>query len=54
MKPKQPEIDPDPETDDETAAAAPAPAEDIILHEAQNILVDYSNLLKGQPVVSQR
>ena len=54
VKPKQPEIDPDPETDDETAAAAPAPAEDIILHEAQNILVDYSNLLKGQPVVSQR
>lgn len=52
VKPKKPEIEIDPESDDETAAAAPA--EDIILHEAQNILLDYCNLLKGQPVVSQR
>jgi hypothetical protein len=52
VKPKQPEIEIDPETDDETAAAAPT--EDIILHEAQKILLDYGNLLKGRPVVSQR
>lgn len=52
VKPKKPEIEHDPETDDEAVAAAPA--EDIILHEAQNILLDYSKLLKGQPVVSQR
>lgn len=52
VKPKKPEIEIDPEADDETAAAAPV--EDVILHEAQNILLDYSNLLKGQPVVSQR
>jgi carboxyl-terminal processing protease len=52
VKPKKPEVEPDPETDDEIAAAAPA--EDIVLHEAQRILLDYSNLLKGQPVVSQR
>ena len=53
VKPKKPAIDIDPDTDDETADTA-APDEDIILHEAQKILLDYSNLLKGQPVVSQR
>ena len=31
-----------------------APSEDIVLREAQNILIDYAALLKGQPVVSQR
>ena len=53
VKPKKPVADPDadPETDAETAAA---PADDIVLHEAQNILIDYAGLLKGQPVVSQR
>ncbi len=30
------------------------PAEDIILQEAQKILLDHADLLKGQPVVSQR
>jgi carboxyl-terminal processing protease len=52
VKPKPPELESDSETDKEATAAAPT--EDIILHEAQNILLDYSNLLKGQPVVSQR
>jgi len=52
VKQKKPEVELDPETDDEIAAAAPA--EDIVLHVAQRILLDYSNLLKGQPVVSQR
>ncbi len=57
VKPKPPVAKPDvasaadPEADDEIAAA---PAEDIILHEAQNILTDYTSLLHGQPVVSQR
>jgi hypothetical protein len=42
----------DPDADPDEASAAPT--EDIVLIEAQNILVDYANLLKGQPVVSQR
>ena len=49
VKPKTPE--PDAETDDEAPAIA---ADDIILEESLNILADYTNLLKGQPVVSQR
>jgi carboxyl-terminal processing protease len=53
VKPKAPPLDPDadPEADEDASAA---PADDIILKEAQHILLDYSNLLKGQPVVSQR
>jgi carboxyl-terminal processing protease len=55
VKPKpplaNPDPDADPDADDEIAAT---PAEDIILREAQHILLDYTNLLKGQPVVSQR
>jgi carboxyl-terminal processing protease len=58
VKPKAPVAD---ASDDDDAndletpedIAAP-PADDIILREAQNILADYSSLLKGQPMVSQR
>jgi len=32
----------------------PAVADDIILHEAEHILIDYASLLKDQPEVSQR
>jgi carboxyl-terminal processing protease len=53
VKPKAPAIDPD--ADPDTLAGPPtAPAADIILHEAQNILIDYASLLKGEPAVSQR
>ena len=53
VKPKAPIPDPDadPTTNDEIAAT---PTEDIVLHEAQRILTDYTSLLRGQPVVSQR
>ena len=53
VKPKVVPIDPDadPETVAETSAA---PADDITLQEAQHILLDYSNLLKDQPIMSQR
>ena len=53
VKPKTPHVtlDADPDNDVETAVA---PANDVILHEAQSILIDYSSLLKGQPVISQR
>jgi carboxyl-terminal processing protease len=51
VKPKTPPVDPDADADLE---ANSAPTEDIILQEAQNILIDYSSMLKGQPVVSQR
>jgi carboxyl-terminal processing protease len=53
IKPKAPVIDPD--ADPDTLAVPPtAHADDIILHEAQNILIDYASLLKGEPAVSQR
>ncbi len=52
-KPKAPRPDPDADPDADPDVAA-APADDIILEEAQSILLDYSSLLKGQPVVSQR
>lgn len=53
VKPETPKPDPDadPENADEIAST---PAQDIILEEARDILTDYTNLLKGQPVVSQR
>ena len=55
MKPKaplpNPDADPDTDSSDEIAAT---PTEDIVLHEAQKILTDYTSLLHGQPVVSQR
>jgi carboxyl-terminal processing protease len=53
VKPKPPvvDLDEDPDTKDDIASA---PAEDIILEEARNILADYTDLLQGQPVVSQR
>ena len=52
-KPKPPvaELDPD---SGEVEATNPVSDEDIILREAQNILLDYSSLLNGQPIVSQR
>jgi carboxyl-terminal processing protease len=50
VKPKATPVDPDADPDEPSAA----PTEDIVLKEAQNILLDYANLLKGQPVVSQR
>ena len=52
-KPKPPvaDLDADP---DEVADPNPEPYQDFILQEAQNILLDYSSLLSGQPVVSQR
>ena len=52
VKPKKPV--PDPEADPEADAETAATADDIVLQEAQNILIDYAALLKGQPVVSQR
>jgi carboxyl-terminal processing protease len=51
VKPKTPPVDPDA---DSGLEANSAPTEDIILQEAQNILIDYTSMLKGQPVVSQR
>ncbi len=51
VKPKTPPVDPDAES---ALEASTAPTEDIILQEAQNILIDYGTLLKNQPMVSQR
>lgn len=48
VKPQAPR--PDPEANPETGSTA-APADDLILHEAQNILLDYASLLKDPPVV---
>ena len=50
-KPKAPMIDPDADADE---VADATPVQDIVMQEAQNILIDYAALLKGQPVVSQR
>ena len=50
-KPKAPMIDLDADADKE---ADVTPVKDIVMQEAQNILIDYAALLKGQPVVSQR
>ncbi len=51
VKPKEPVAAMDSDSNEETEPKAPA--EDIILREAQNILIDYAGLLKQQ-VVSQR
>ena len=53
VKPKTPVMDPDADVDSELGANA-APMQDVVMKEAQNILIDYAALLKGQPVVSQR
>ena len=53
FKPKPPTINLDPESGEAPDSSA-APVDDIVLHEAQNILLDYSSLLNGQPLVSQR
>ncbi|MCX6875959.1 MAG: carboxy terminal-processing peptidase [Verrucomicrobia bacterium] len=53
VKPKVPPIDPDADPDT-LAESTAAPAADIILHEAQNILLDYASLLQADPAVSQR
>lgn len=52
-KPEPPLVsaDADPEAADDIATP---PSEDLILKEASHILTDYSRLLKGEPVVSQR
>lgn len=54
VKVKKPVLDPDADPEEIAAAADDTPAPDIILEEAQRILIDYSHLLKGQPVVSLR
>jgi carboxyl-terminal processing protease len=57
VKPKAPVADAKDDKDDDTEVPdelTASPADDIILREAQHILTDYSSLLKGQPVVSQR
>ena len=51
VKPKAPQNTPD--ADPDALVETTTTAADIILHEAQNILIDYASLLKGQPVVSQ-
>ncbi|MBC8127548.1 MAG: carboxy terminal-processing peptidase [Gloeobacteraceae cyanobacterium ES-bin-144] len=53
VKPKAPAFDPDADSENVEEITA-APVDDIILNEAQSILIDFSNLLNGQPVVSQR
>jgi carboxyl-terminal processing protease len=53
VKPKTP-ARVDPEGDPMIAADTAAAADDIILHEAQNILIDYATLLKEQPEISRR
>ena len=53
VKPKPALIDPDADADAPDEPAGP-PAEDIILREAQAILVDYAGLLHDSPEVSQR
>ena len=53
VKPKAPRIDPD--ADAEPAAdIAAAPADDIILNEAEHILLDYTSLLQDPSAVSRR
>ena len=52
VKPKVVPIDPDADAD--ALAETAAPADDIVLHEAQHILLDYAGLLQDQPKVSQR
>ncbi len=54
-KPEPPK--PDPNADDadpDFAGLADMPADDIVLREAERILLDYANLLKGRPLVTQR
>ncbi len=52
-KPKAPLINLAADADEEEDAADDAPANDIVLKEAQNILLDYSNILKGKTVAKQ-
>ena len=52
VKPKVLPIDPDADAD--TLAGAALPAEDIILHEAEHILLDYAGLLLDPSAVSRR
>ncbi|MEO7100352.1 MAG: carboxy terminal-processing peptidase [Luteolibacter sp.] len=51
---KKTTADPDADDEDQAPETTSVAANDIILREAQNILIDYSGLLKGQPVVSER
>ncbi len=52
VKPKAPIPDPDADPEEAALEASALPADDIILREAENILLDYSNLLTGQPVLT--
>ena len=52
VKPKPAPIDPDADAD--ALAETAVPTDDIVLHEAQNILLDYAGLLQDEPKVSQR
>jgi len=55
VKPKAAAIDPDADADAEVVAdPVAAPAEDIVLHEAEHILLDYAASLENQPSVSKR
>ncbi len=55
VKPKAAAIDPDADADaDVVADPVAAPAEDIVLHEAEHILLDYAASLENQPSVSKR
>ncbi len=55
VKPKAAAIDPDTDADGEVVPdPVAAPAEDIVLHEAEHILLDYAASLENQPAVSQR
>jgi len=54
VKAEKPVTDPDGADEDAAPETTSLAANDIILREAGNILIDYSSLLKGQPVVSQR
>lgn len=53
VKQETPVKDADSESEEDGDFAA-APADDIILREAESILIDYAGLLKANPVVSQR
>ncbi len=54
VKAEKPAADPNGTDEDEAPETTSLAGNDIILREAGNILVDYTSLLKGQPVVSQR
>lgn len=54
VKPKTPVANPDDDPDDSLDSTDVTHADDLILREAQRILVDYSGLLNGEPALSER